>query len=124
MIYLSWLGRQGLVELGELLVQRTHYARERLCGLEGVEALHGAPVVREFAVELDAPVEAVVERCAERGIAAGVPLGAEYGENALLIAITELRTKADIDRLAEVLGEAVTSGQRAAGSEQPAGVAS
>jgi len=125
MIYLSWLGRQGLVELGELLVQRTHYARERLSGLEGVEALHDAPVVREFAITLDAPVDAVIERCAERGIAAGVPLGDEYGENGLLVAITELRTKADIDRLAEVMGDAVASEQPAAGNEQrTAGVAS
>ena len=117
MIYLSWLGRQGLSELGELLIRRTHYARERLTALDGVEALHDAPVVREFALTLDAPVEDVLERCAERGIAAGVPLGSEYGENGLLVALTELRTRADIDRLAAVLGEAVaaTREQAAAG---------
>ncbi len=37
MIYLSWLGRDGIVELGELLVSRTHYARETLTALDGVE---------------------------------------------------------------------------------------
>ena len=55
-VYLSWLGRQGLVELGELLLRRTHYAREELCALEGVAQLHSQPVVREFAVRLDADV--------------------------------------------------------------------
>src|SRR6478609_6579176 len=45
MIYLSWLGRQGLVELGELLVRRTDYARRRLTAVEGIEALHDDPVV-------------------------------------------------------------------------------
>jgi glycine dehydrogenase subunit 1 len=106
MIYLSWLGRNGLVELGELLVRRTHYARERLTAIDGVEAIHDAPVVREFAVGFDAPVGPVLDHCAERGIAAGVPLGPEYG-NGLLVAITEQRTIAQIDRLAEVLAEAI-----------------
>ena len=49
-IYLAWLGKRGVVELGELLAQRTAYARERLAELDGVELLHEAPVVREFAV--------------------------------------------------------------------------
>src|SRR5207245_8913434 len=48
--YLVWLGRRGLVELGELLLARTHYARETLAALEGVEGLHSQPVVREFAL--------------------------------------------------------------------------
>src|SRR6195952_3246568 len=67
-IYLSWLGRRGLVELGELLLQRTAYARRTLAELDGVELLHEQPVVREFAVKLDAPVHKVIERCAAEGI--------------------------------------------------------
>jgi glycine dehydrogenase subunit 1 len=110
-VYLSWLGRRGLVELGELLLQRTHYAREALTALDGVAALHTRPVVREFAVRLDAPVSAVIERCAAEGVAAGVPLGGDYPEfeDGLLVAITERRSRADIDRLAEVLGAAVAA---------------
>ena len=56
-IYLSWLGRHGIVELAELMLQRTAYARERLQGIDGVTLVHEQPVVREFAVELDAPVD-------------------------------------------------------------------
>ena len=52
-------GRRGIVELGELLLARTHYARETLAGLEGVEKLHDQPVIREFALRLDADVAAV-----------------------------------------------------------------
>jgi glycine cleavage system P protein (glycine dehydrogenase) subunit 1 len=109
MIHLAWLGKRGFVELGELLVRRTAYARERLAALDGVELLHEAPVVREFAVSLDAPVAAVLDRCAAEGIGAGYPLGREYPEyaNGLLVAITERRSKRDIDRLADVLGRAV-----------------
>jgi len=110
-IHLAWLGRQGFRELGELLVRRTAYARERLAAVEGIELLHGAPVARELALRLDAPVERVLERCAERGIAAGYPLGREYPEyeDGLLVAITERRTRAQIDALAEALGAAIAS---------------
>jgi glycine dehydrogenase subunit 1 len=110
-IYLSWLGRRGIVELTELMLQRTAYARERLAALEGVKLLHDQPVVREFAIALDAPVEAVIKRCLEQGINPGYPLGSDYPEheNGLLVAITERRTRAEIDRLVEVLGAAVAA---------------
>lgn len=110
-VYLSWLGKRGLVELGELLIQRTHYARTRLTALPGVVPLHTQSVVREFAVTLDAPVDAVVARCAAEGVNPGLPLGESYPEhpNGLLVAITERRSRADIDRLAEVLGRAVAA---------------
>ena len=108
-VYLSWLGRDGLVELGELLLQRTHYAREALTALDGVSALHEQPVVREFAVRLDADVDAVIRRCQEQGVNPGFALGREYDEFAdgLLVALTEQRSRRDIDRLVEVLGAAV-----------------
>jgi glycine dehydrogenase subunit 1 len=110
-IHLSWLGRHGIVELGELLLQRTAYAREALAAVDGVTLLHEQPVVREFAVRLDAPVEAVRARCHAAGINPGYALGKDYGEYAdgLLVALTERRTRADIDRLATVLGEAVAA---------------
>ncbi|MDX6704899.1 MAG: glycine dehydrogenase subunit 1 [Solirubrobacteraceae bacterium] len=113
-VYLSWLGRQGIVEIGELMLQRTHYARETLAELDGVHKLHDRPVVREFALRLDAPVQRVLDRCAAAGINAGYALGRSYEEydDGLLVAITEQRTRADIDRLAAVLGEAVTAERR------------
>ena len=110
-VYLSWLGRRGIVELGELMLQRTHYARETLSALDGVSRLHDLPVVREFALRLDAPVDRVVERCAAAGVNAGYTLGRSYDEysDGLLVAITEQRSRADIDRFAEVLGNAVAA---------------
>lgn len=116
-IYLSWLGRRGIVELVELMLQRTAYARERLTAIAGVTELHGRPVVREFAVELGAPVGAVIARCREQGVNPGYPLWRDYPEHAdgLLVAITERRTKADIDRLADVLGAAVSAEREAVG---------
>jgi glycine dehydrogenase subunit 1 len=113
-IYLSWLGREGFAELGELLLQRTAYARETLAAIDGVELLHEQPVVREFAVRLPgADVEAVIEACAAQGVNPGYALGHDYEEFAdgLLIAITEQRSKADIDKLAGVIGSAVREAQ-------------
>jgi glycine dehydrogenase subunit 1 len=108
-IHLAWLGREGFRELGELLVRRTAYARERLAAVDGIELLHEAPVAREFGLRLAAPVAAVLDRCAERGIAAGYPLGRDYPEygDGLLVAITERRSREQIDALAEALGAAI-----------------
>jgi glycine dehydrogenase subunit 1 len=106
-IYLSWLGREGIVELAELLVQRTAYARDKLTAIDGVSAVSDQPVVREFAVVIDAPVERVIERCLAEGVNPGLPLSEEGIENGLLVAITERRTREHIDQLASVLAEAV-----------------
>jgi glycine dehydrogenase subunit 1 len=110
-IYLSWLGRRGIVELAELMLQRTAYARARLQEIDGVALLHDQPAVREFAVRLSAPVQDVIARCRQDGVNPGYPLGSEYPEFAdgLLVAITEKRTKADIDRLAGALAAAVAN---------------
>jgi glycine dehydrogenase subunit 1 len=110
-VYLSWLGGRGIVELVELMLQRTAYARGRLAAIEGVTLLHERPVVREFAIALEAPVEAVVSRCRRQGINPGYPLGREYPEhpNGLLVALTERRTREDIDALAEALSAAVAA---------------
>jgi len=104
-VYLSWLGREGIVELGDLLLQRTAYARDRLVALDGVEALHEQPVVREFAVRLAAPVDRVIARCQDQGVNPGHALDGD----GLLVALTERRSRGDIDRLAEVLGAAVSA---------------
>jgi glycine dehydrogenase subunit 1 len=112
-VYLCWLGRRGIVELGELLLERTHYARETLAAIDGVEKLHEQPVIREFALRLDADVAAVRRRCLRQGVNPGVDLHALSGREAdrggLLVAITERRTRADIDRLADVLAAAVAA---------------
>ena len=104
-------------ELGELLLQRTHYARETLAALDGVEKLHDQPVVREFALKLDvADVDAVVAACQQEGVNPGYGLDPTH-PGGLLVAITEQRTKADIDRLAEVLGRVVAEHRTRSGQE-------
>ncbi len=117
-VYLSWLGREGLVELGELLLARTHYARETLAALDGVHTLHEQPVVREFALKLDADVDRVRRRCIAEGVNPGVDAQALSGRaedsGVLLVAITEKRSRVEIDRLVDVLGAAVLAERREA----------
>jgi glycine dehydrogenase subunit 1 len=117
-VYLSWLGREGLVELAELLLARTHYARESLAAIDGVDKLHEQPVVREFALRLDADVAAVRRRCIAQGVNPGADIerlsGRAEDAGGLLVALTERRTRADIDRLVAVLSAAVAAERRTA----------
>jgi glycine dehydrogenase subunit 1 len=103
-VYLSWLGKRGLVELAELLLRRTHYAREAL----GLERINPGPVVREFAVRVP-DLDRLFERARAEGINPGYRLGQDYPEyeDGLLVAITERRTRADIDRLAALVASVV-----------------
>ena len=75
-------------------------------------------MIREFALHLDADVAAVRRRCADAGVNPGVDLQAITGRpedrGGLLVAITERRSRADIDRLVEVLGAAVAAEREAA----------
>ena len=118
-IYLSWLGRQGIVELGELMLKRTAYAREALGAVDGVEILFDAPVFREFAIKLDAPVRAVLDQLALDGINGGYPIGLDYPEleNTMLVAITEKRSKEQIDLFAKSLASAVAASKTGVGAE-------
>jgi glycine dehydrogenase subunit 1 len=102
-IYLSWLGKRGVVEIGELMLRRTAYAR----GALGLDMINPGPVVREFAVRVP-ELDKVVKAARAQGINPGYRLGRDYPEyeDGLLVAITERRTRADIDRLAAVVAGA------------------
>jgi glycine dehydrogenase subunit 1 len=102
-IYLSWLGKRGVVEIGELMLRRTAYARDAL----GLAPINPGPVVREFAVRVP-QLDKVVADARAQGINPGYRLGRDYPEyeDGLLVAITERRTRSDIDRLAAVISGA------------------
>ncbi|MFB3738106.1 MAG: aminomethyl-transferring glycine dehydrogenase subunit GcvPA [Candidatus Velamenicoccus archaeovorus] len=104
-VYLSWLGPEGLVELGRLCASKAAYALERLTAVPGVEPLFpGVPFFKEFAVRLPRPAVEVVDALVDRGFLAGVPL-TEADGHGLLVAVTERRTRAQIDGVAEALTE-------------------
>ncbi len=104
-VYLAWLGPDGLRELGEQCAAKTAYAFERLCELPGVEpAFPDARVFKEFALRLSRPATEVCSQLVDRGFLAGVP-AAWVGPDVLLVAVTEQRTRTQIDELAAALGE-------------------
>lgn len=105
-VQLAWLGTTGLQELALRCARGTRYAREALLSVDGVEPAAEAPVLREFAVRLPVPGETVVERMAEEGFLAGVPLADEYGDG-LLVAVTERRTREQIDAYAAALEKVI-----------------
>ncbi len=104
-IQLAWLGTTGLRELALRCARATRYTRESLLGIDGIEPLCSAPVLREFAVRLPVDPTTVVERMVDEGFLAGVVLdGPEPG---LLVAATERRTRAEIDAYAAAMTKAV-----------------
>jgi glycine dehydrogenase subunit 1 len=104
LVYLSWLGPQGLREVGETCMGLAAYAKERL-GLPLV--FSDRPTFKEFAVRVGRPAREVIAAARERGVHPGYALGRDYPglEDAVLVCVTEKRTPAEIDRLAEVLKE-------------------
>ena len=99
-VYLSWLGPQGLAELGRQCAAKASYAAGRLTEISGVDLLFpGTPFFKEFALRLPGPAEEVRDALIQRGFLAGVPLPDADGRG-LLVAVTERRTKAQIDALA------------------------
>jgi glycine dehydrogenase subunit 1 len=106
-VYLAWLGPQGLEELGERCVSKAAYAAERLTEVPGVELLFpDAAFFEEFPLRTPRPAAEVVDALVDRGYLAGVPLPDEDG-HALLVAVTERRTREEIDGLALAMKEAL-----------------
>jgi glycine dehydrogenase subunit 1 len=104
-IYLCHLGKQGLREVAELSLQKSHYAADRIGALDGYAVASGAPYVMEFVVRCPRPATAVNRALLDRGIVGGFDLGrfdpglADY----MLLCCTEMTTRADIDQLAGAL---------------------
>lgn len=104
-IHLSLLGPHGLRETAEHCVAKTEYARRRLAECERLQIVHQGPVFKEFVVrDRGRDVDQLMWQGFSEGILAGVPLGRWYPdlEDCFLVAVTEKRTRAEIDRLAEV----------------------
>ena len=104
-IHLSWLGPQGLRDVGRACASKASYAAERLTAIDGVELVFPeAPFFKEFALRLPRSASGVRDALVDRGYLAGVPL-TDLDANALLVAVTERRTREEIDAFARAMGE-------------------
>jgi glycine cleavage system P protein (glycine dehydrogenase) subunit 1 len=107
LVHLSWLGPQGLGEVGVACMALGEYAKERLADAGLAPVFSEQTTFKEFAVRVGRNAKDVVRAARERGVHPGYALGRDYEglDDALLVCVTEKRTPAEIDRLAEVLGE-------------------
>jgi glycine dehydrogenase subunit 1 len=110
-VFLALAGPKGLAEMAELCRAKSAYALEKLTAIKGVSRKFPGPFVKEFVVELPVPAEPLLPKLIERGYHAGVPLGRWYQgmERSLLVAVTEKRTREEIDGLAAALAETLSS---------------
>jgi glycine dehydrogenase subunit 1 len=123
LVHLSWLGKEGLPELAALCARKTAYLRARLLELPGVGAFTAGPVFREFAVRLPGSAAELVEALVPRGFLAGVPAGrfaAGFGagaglDNVLLVAVTEKRTRVEIDAFVAAVAEHIAGAEVGSG---------
>ena len=124
-VYLAALGPQGLRETAELCTRKAHYAAERLGAVAGVRLRFGRPFFKEFTVQATGDVPGLLARGLAAGYHAGLHLGRWYPNLAdcFSAAVTEKRTRAEIDGLAEVLasgGNAAANGERQGKGHRPA----
>lgn len=108
-VHLAALGPQGLKETAELCVRKAHYAATELCKVPGVSLRFKTPFAKEFALNMPGDVKALLAKLRAAGYHAGLPLGRWYPNlaNCITVAVTEKRTKAEIEGLAWALGEAI-----------------
>ena len=104
-IYLALMGKQGIGEVADLCIQKAHYAEEKITALKGFSKAFPGPSFKEFTVKCPIPAAEIVKQLLNHGILAGIDLGQFYPDmkDYLLIAVTEKRTKKEIDCLAEQL---------------------
>jgi glycine dehydrogenase subunit 1 len=102
-VYLALMGKVGLAQVAELCVQKAHYTAEKLTALPGYALEFTGPFFKEFVLHTPTDPKVINQRLLDAQIIGGLPI-AELG-NAMLLCVTEQRTKAEIDRLVSVLGE-------------------
>jgi len=108
-VYMATMGPSGIRRVGELCLQKAHYAADRIARLEGFELAFRAPFFKEFVVRCPRPAAELIAAVGASGAAvAGVDVSAAIGDGGdyLAIAVTEKRSRAEIDALVGALGAA------------------
>jgi glycine dehydrogenase subunit 1 len=106
-IYMSALGKQGLTEVSGLCYHKAHYAASQISNLPGYRLWSDAPFFNEFVIETPLPVAEINEHLLEHDILGGYDLSQDYPQlkNHMLIAVTEMNSRDEIDLLVDVLSE-------------------
>lgn len=105
-VAMTALGKKGVREMASANLQKSHYAKTAFKE-NGVEVVFDGPSFNEFVINLNKPVKEINQKLLQKGIIGGYDLGRDYPElsNHMLIAVTEQRTKEEIDTLVKELGD-------------------
>jgi glycine dehydrogenase subunit 1 len=106
-VYLSLLGKNGLRKVAELCYHKAHYAANQLAKLEGYAMWSSEPFFHEFVLTCPVPAAEIVSQLLHDGVIPGYDLGQVHAQlkRHLLVAVTEMNTKEDIDLLVDLLAE-------------------
>ena len=106
-VYLSVLGQNGLHQVAELCYHKAHYAAGQIAKIPGYSLCFDIPFFHEFSVCCPKPVEVINDHLLEHGILGGYDLGQHYPslKNHMLVAVTEMNTRDEIDALVDALSE-------------------
>ena len=106
-VYLSALGRQGIRQVAELCLQKAHFAQKTILGVPGFQPVFSQPFFNEFVIRCPLPPSELNAELREAGMVAGLDLGKYYPElgGCMLTAVTEKRTRDEIELLAGMLKE-------------------
>jgi len=106
-VYLSLVGEEGFKKVANLCFDKAHYLAGRLAQVESVTIVYNEPFFKEFAVRLPGNAEAILQEMAAEGYLAGVPMKSFFTDrpNEMLIAVTEKRTKSEMDQFTETLAD-------------------
>ena len=110
-VYLSVIGKAGLQQVANLCYQKAHYAASELSKIQGISLPLGQPFFHEFVLKVEQPVEEINAHLLEHGILGGYDLGQDYPalKDHMLVAVTEMNTKEEIDLLVDILKEALNA---------------
>jgi len=105
--YLAAMGKSGLRKVAELCYHKAHYAAQGIAAISGFDLVGDKPFFKEFVVRCPKPPSQINQALLERGIIGGYDLGRDYPhlENHMLLCVTEMNSRAEIDRLVETLRE-------------------
>ena len=106
-VYMALMGKRGITEVASQCFDKAHYAASKIAELDGYSLRFDAPFFKEFTVRTTHDVQEVIASCRAKGILAGVPLGQfdQRYADCFLVAVTEKRTRAEIDDLVTALSE-------------------
>lgn len=105
-VYMSLMGKEGLVEVATQSTLKAHYLAEEICQLKGFAmAYPHAEFFKEFVINTPIPAQQIIDRLLPRAIYPGVNMQRFGFENQLMIAVTEKKNKADLDALVSALKE-------------------